>query len=102
MAKYLELTYFDYDGVAYSEAKGLAKVWEAYAEECTGEAIMAVGFNQFTGLVYIALDNGVSIISSFGDDAEFLVSDIMNGEEYIFTSYDEALDNLDEINYEED
>jgi hypothetical protein len=103
MAKnFIELTNFSYDGVAYAEAQGLANVWAAYAENCAGEYIMYVGFNEYTGFVFIALDNGISIVSSFGDEAEYLVSDINNGEEYFFTTYDEAIDNLDAIEYEED
>jgi hypothetical protein len=90
------------DGVAYKEALGLSNVWNAYADNCAGEYIMECGFNPNSGYVYIALENGISICSMLGSDVEYLISDIMNGEEYFFTTYDEALDNLDAIEYEED
>lgn len=89
------------DGVAYAEAKGLAQCWGAYAEECAAEYIMEVGFNSNSGYVYIALDNGVSICSMLGRGVEFLISDIMNGEEEFFDDYNEALDSANRY-YEED
>jgi len=89
------------DGVAYAEAQGLAQCWGAYAEECAGEYIMEVGFNANSGYVYIALDNGVSICSMLGRGVEFLISDIMNGEEEFFDDYNEALDSANRY-YEED
>lgn len=89
------------DGVAYAEAQGLANCWGAYAEECAGEYIMEVGFNPNSGYVYIALENGVSICSMLGRGVEFLISDIMNGEEEFFDDYQEALDSAGRY-YEED
>ena len=89
------------DGVAYAEAQGLANCWGAYAEECAGEYIMEVGFNPNSGYVYIALENGVSICSMLGRGVEFLISDIMNGEEEFFDDYQEALDSASRY-YEED
>ena len=81
--------------IAYAEAMGLSKVFEAYAEESTGEDIMAIGFNEYSGLVYIALDNGISIISELGNEAEFIVLDIDTDEEMLFNTYQEALDQLE-------
>lgn len=89
------------DGVAYAEAQGLAICWETYANECAGEYIMEVGFNSNSGYVYIALENGVSICSMLGRGVEFLILDIMNGEEEFFDDYNEALDSASRY-YEED
>ena len=83
------------DGVAYAEAQGLANCWGAYAEECAGEYIMEVGFNNNSGYVYIALENGVSICSMLGRGVEFLVTDSESGEEYFFDGYDLAIDQLE-------
>lgn len=78
------------DGIAYCEAKGLSNVFSAYAEECSREDIMAVGFNPSSGYVYIALENGISICSMLGRDVEYLVTDFEDGEEHFFDSYEEA------------
>lgn len=76
---------------AYCEAMGLSKVFKAYAENCPGEDIMQVGFNENSGYVYIALENGISICSMLGRDVEFLVTDFEDGQEFFFYSYDEAI-----------
>lgn len=79
------------ESVAYCEAKGLSKVFMAYANECTRMEIMEVGFNPNSGYVYIALEDGISICSNLGNDVEFLVTDFNNGEETFYNSYKEAL-----------
>lgn len=77
--------------IAYCEAKGLSKVFAAYAEECTTMEIMEVGFNPNSGYVYIALEDGISICSMVGRNVEFLVTNFENGEETVYQSYKEAL-----------
>ena len=77
--------------IAYCEAKGFSKVFMAYANECSGEEIMEVGFNPNSGYVYIALEDGISICSNLGRAVEFLVTDFNNGEETFYESYEEAL-----------
>mgnify|MGYP007096790070 CR=1 FL=1 len=78
------------DGIAYCEAEGLSKVFAAYANECSGEYIMEVGFNPNSGYVYIALENEISICSMLGRDVEYLTTDFETGEEHFFDSYEEA------------
>ena len=75
---------------AYLEAKGLSKVWEAYAEECASEEIMEVGFNPNSGYVYIALGNGITIGSAFGHSVEYIINDPEDGEECFFDSIEET------------
>jgi hypothetical protein len=94
----LEIFGLSNDGIAYAEAQGLSIVFNGYAENCAGEYIAEIGFNPNSGYVYIALENGISIVSMLGRGIEYLVSDLNNGEEYFFDTYDEALDNLDFIN----
>jgi hypothetical protein len=95
----LEIFGLSNDYIAYAEAMGLSNVFEAYAENSAeADAIMEIGFNPNSGYVYIALENGISIVSMLGRGVEYLVSDLNNGEEYFFDTYDEALDNLDFIN----
>jgi hypothetical protein len=84
--------------IAYCEAKGLANIFEAYAEYATGEEIMETGFNQNTGYIYAALENGVQIASAFGRGVEYIVNDFETGEEYFLDSYSEALEKLESLN----
>jgi hypothetical protein len=81
------------DGICFCEAQGLSKVFQAYADYCTGEAIIegGIGFNPNSGIVYIALENGVSICSMLGQDVSYLVTNCENGNEYFLNTYEEAL-----------
>ena len=47
--------------------------------------IMCCGFNEYSGNVYIALENGVTIASCFGQSVEYIVTD--SGEEKFYDSY---------------
>ena len=80
--------------ISYTEAKGLSMCFMAYADNCAGEEIMSVGFNPNSGYVYIALENGMSICSSMGQNVEFLITDSNTGEEMFFDSYGEAMRNI--------
>jgi len=79
---------------AYLEAKGLTKVWEAYSENCLTEDIMEVGFNQNSGYVYIALENGISIASAFGQEVDYIITDMEDGEEFFYDTIEEAENKL--------
>jgi hypothetical protein len=74
---------------AYLEAKGKSKVWEAYAEHYAAEEIMEEGFNPNSGYVYLALENGITIASSFGQEVHFIYYDFDSDEEMIFDSFEE-------------
>jgi hypothetical protein len=89
---------YNLDNPAYLEAKGLAKVWKAYADYCNGEDIMEVGFNANSGYVYIALEYGISIGSAFGQAVEFIVTDLETGEEFFEETLFDAEARLEEIN----
>lgn len=69
-------------------------VQKAYKEYAHGEDIMECGFNQNTGYVYIALENGVQIASCFGQDVEYITYDFENGDESFFDTYEEAYSNI--------
>lgn len=73
----------------YSDAKSKSIVWAAYAEHFAGEEIQAEGFNMNSGNVYIALENGVTIASAFGQSVDFYVYDFDNDDELGFDSIDE-------------
>jgi len=85
------LTMFNLSSPKFCEAKGLSKVWGAYAENCSGEDITEVGFNSNSGYVYMSLENGVQICSMLGRDVEYLVTDFETGEEKFFEEYEEAI-----------
>ena len=69
-------------------------VQRAYKEYALDEDIMECGFNNQSGYVYIALENGVTIASCFGQDVEYLTYDFETGQEGFFNSYKEAYSNL--------
>ena len=76
------------NSLAYLEAKGMSKVWAAYAEHYATEEIMEEGFNPNSGYVYIALENGITIASSLGQDVEYLTYNFDNDEEIILDSFE--------------
>lgn len=76
--------------LAHLEAKGLSKVWAAYADDCPRVDIESIGFNPNSGYVWISLKNGIQICSCLGQDVEFLVTNFDTGEETFHGSYDEA------------
>jgi len=84
------------ENIAYCEAMGLSKCFEAYAN--IGEDILELGFNPNSGYVYIALENGVSICSMLGQDVEYLVNDFDSGLEFIYDTYQEATYNQELFN----
>lgn len=88
------LTIYNLSNPAFCEAQGLAKVFQAYADNCAGEDIMMIGFNENSGYIYIALENGVTICSMLGREVEYLTTNFDNGEELFFDEYQTALDNL--------
>lgn len=77
------------NSLGYLDAKSKSIVWAAYAENFAGEGILQEGFNINSGNVYIALENGVTIASAFGQPVEFYVYDFETGDEIAFESIDE-------------
>jgi len=75
--------------LGYLDAKSKSIVWAAYAEHFAGEEIMEEGFNINSGNVYIALENGITIASAFGHNADFYIYDFDNDFEFAFESIEE-------------
>tara|TARA_B110000503_G_scaffold121466_1_gene185080 strand:- start:3173 stop:3439 length:267 start_codon:yes stop_codon:yes gene_type:complete len=77
---------------------GLSKCFKALAdlgaEAETIDCDIAIGFNEHSGYVYIALEEGVTIGSMLGGDVEFLVTNFETGEESFHDTYREALDQV--------
>lgn len=74
---------------AYLDAKSKAIIWNAYAENFSCEEILEEGFNQNSGYVYIALENGVTIASAFAQPVEFIIYNHETGEETFIESIEE-------------
>jgi len=79
------------ENLGSSDLESAIKVHDAYLRNCHGESIMDIGMNQYTGYVYFALDNGISIASCFGQDVEYIKFDFETGEEKFFNTYQEAI-----------
>lgn len=90
----LQIYGFTNNSIYALEAQGLARVMQAYANNCAGEDIVQIGFNNNSGYVYIALENGVQIASKLGDDVEYITINTEEGQESFFDSYELALDNM--------
>lgn len=72
-------------------------VQRAYKSFASDEDIMECGFNNMSGYVYIALENGISIASCFGQDVDYITYDFDSGEEFFFDEYSEAYDEISKM-----
>jgi hypothetical protein len=99
MENHLKIYGFTHNSIASLDAQSLSNVFAAYAENCAGEEIMEIGFNQNSGYVYIALENGIQIASCFGRNVVFVTTDFNDGEEYFAGTYEVALDNLAKLSH---
>ena len=77
------------NSMAYLDAKSKSIVWDAYANHFASEEILEEGFNINSGYVYIALENGVTIASNFGQGVAYFLNDFNTGEEIEFDSFEE-------------
>ena len=89
------------ESFTYCETMGLSKCFKALADlGDKAEPIdyeIAIGFNENSGYVYIALEEGVTIASMLGGDVEYLVTDSHDGEEFFFDTHKEAEAKLQEM-----
>ncbi len=90
---------FNLDEMGSSDIASMHKVIDAYDNiHSSDKYIMDTGFNTSSGYVYIALENGVSICSCFNQSVDYLVTDYDTGEEQFFDTYEEAIEELENIN----
>ena len=90
----------NFDNMQYCETVGLAKCFTALGT-LLGHYLIdveAVGFNDNSGYVYIALDNGISICSLVGDEVEYLATCFETGDEFFYDTYQDCLDKQNELN----
>jgi hypothetical protein len=89
--------------ICAAEAKGLAKCFQAYADNCANDSIFEVGFNPNSGYVYIALEEqNIQIASCLGHSVDWIASNLETGEEEFFDTYKEALAWVENNDDEED
>jgi len=84
---------FNLNEMGSSDIQSMHLVIDAWKElQYTDKDIMydGTGFNTMSGYVYIALENGISICSCFGQEVEYLVTDYDTGEEYFYDNFEEA------------
>lgn len=81
---------FPISSMGRADIQSIDIVINAYKKFADGEYIEFSGFNTSSGYVYIALENGVQIISNFGQEVEFLVTDMETGEEFFLDTYEQA------------
>lgn len=77
-----------------SDLESWILVQRAYKDYAADEDIMECGFNKQSGYVYIALENGISIASCFGQDVDYITYNFETGEEGFFDTYKEAYSNI--------
>ena len=77
-----------------SDLESWILVQRAYKDYAADEDIMECGFNKQSGYVYIALENGISIASCFGQDVDYITYNFVTGEEGFFDTYEEAYSNI--------
>ena len=85
---------FNLNEMGSIDIESMHKVIDAYRKLDTKEDIMegGTGFNMNSGYVYIALENGVTIASCFGQDVDYISTDYDSGEEYFFDDYEQCLE----------
>jgi len=77
-----------------SDLESWILVQRAYKDYAADEDIMECGFNKQSGYVYIALENGISIASCFGQNVEYITYDFETGEEEFYDNYEESYQNI--------
>jgi hypothetical protein len=77
----------DFPPLYGSDLVSAALVTAAYFALDDMEDVLCSGFNTSSGYVYIALENGVTIASCFGQSVDYIVSDPDTGEEKFYDSY---------------
>lgn len=87
-------------GISYCEAKGLSKLFDAYARNFNEDSIFEIGFNANSGYTYIALnETSITLCSMLGRDVEYMVTDFDGDSgETFFDTYQEAIDYLNNLN----
>ena len=91
---------FDLNTMGYMDIESMHIVIKTYRDLDSNEYIMdgGTGFNTNSGYVYIALENGITLASCFGQSVDYIVTDYETGEEYFYDTYEEADNRLCVLN----
>jgi hypothetical protein len=92
--KIMENITFNLSELGSADLESLSLVIKAYKENAIKEEILETGFNLNSGYVYIALENGITISSCFGQDVEYITTDFETGEENFYYNYFDALETI--------
>ena len=65
--------------------------YSAIASRDTSLIAEFTGWNDQSGYAYISLDNGVCIASAFDGPVEYIATDLEDGTEYFYASYETAV-----------
>tara|TARA_R110002051_G_scaffold322075_2_gene411615 strand:- start:152 stop:451 length:300 start_codon:yes stop_codon:yes gene_type:complete len=87
---------FDLNTMGSMDVESMHIVIKAFRDLNSNEYIMdgGTGFNTSSGYVYIALENGITLASCFGQSVDYIVTDYDTGEEHIYDTYEEAENKL--------
>lgn len=89
---------FNLDEMGYQDIESMKLIIDAWYNLDDRDIMYeGTGFNTMSGYVYIALENGISICSCFGQEVEYLVTDYETGEEYFYQTYEEAFNKLETL-----
>ena len=88
---------FDLNTMGSADIESMHIVIKAFRDLNSNEYIMegGTGFNTSSGYVYIALENGITLASCFGQSVDYIVTDYDTGEEHFSDTYEEAINTLE-------
>ena len=91
-------TYLSY-AMGSGDFYGLGLIFKELGENSSISAqdIFEIGYNSMSGYTFVALENGIEIVSQ-GKEVEFLIRNFDDGEEYFFATYKWAEEKLAEFN----
>jgi hypothetical protein len=82
------------NGLGSSDFNSLIICLEAYQSQAFREEIEEIGFNNNSGYIWLAITNGVTIASCFGQDPVFFLFDFETGEEKEYSTYYNAINQI--------
>ena len=90
---------FDLNIMGSMDIESMHIVIKAFRDLNSDAYIMdgGTGFNTSSGYVYIALENGITLASCFGQSVDYIVTNFEDGEEYFLDTYEEAEEKLEEL-----
>ena len=88
---------FNFDKMGSSDKHSLSLVLDSYNKYFPNEEIFEIGFNDTSGYVYISLENDIQIVSCFGQEVEYLITDHETGDEFFFDNILDSQEKLEQL-----